>query len=271
MADKSFLTSSDIQREALRVLLAFDGICREQGWPYSLCGGTLLGAVRHKGFIPWDDDIDVSMPRPAFEEFFKTYQDELVEDEFALRTFPRLGDPDPLCFKFVTTRVKVHNRYLKDDDYLWIDVIPIDGLPEDLGQTRQIYKKAERYRRIAELVNADEDQGKTALRQRAKQAFKAFDSKGRISESCKDRLNRLARAIPYGSTDYVGAITWGLYGAGERMTLAGYERKVEVQFEGHSLPALSCWDEYLRGIYGNYMMLPPEEKRIHHEIVAWYA
>lgn len=271
MQTRTFLNSEEIQREALQILLSFDRICQQHGWAYSLAGGTLLGAVRHKGFIPWDDDIDVSMARPDYEAFLATYRGRIIDGEYAMRGFPRPTESEPLYLKYVTQRVRVRNRFLERDDYLWIDVTPVDGLPVEDGATKRIYERAGRYRRIAELLNADPSQGKTMWHQKVKSAFKAIDSGGRISEAYEERLNRLATAIPYGSTGFVGAITWGIYGVGERMPLSGYEHKTALEFEGHRLPAMSCWKEYLSGLYGDYMKLPPPEKRVHHEMRAWYA
>ena len=68
---------------------------------------------------------------------------------------------------------------------------------------------------------------------------------------------------------YVGAITWGLYGVGERMLKSKFEKEVEVEFEGHRFPTFSCWDSYLKGLYGDYMQLPPVEKRKTHDMVAY--
>ena len=90
-----------------------------------------------------------------------------------------------------------------------------------------------------------------------------------LGKSYARKLDALARSVPYGSTGYVGVLTWGLYGVGERMAIEAFENKVDVEFEGHALPAMSCWKEYLTSIYGDYMQLPPEEERKTHRFEAW--
>ena len=83
------------------------------------------------------------------------------------------------------------------------------------------------------------------------------------------KLNDIGQRFPYEDSTYVGVVTWGLYGAGERMLKSEFEKAVEVEFEGHKFPAFSCWDSYLRGLYGDYMQLPPVEKRKTHDMEAY--
>lgn len=88
--------------------------------------------------------------------------------------------------------------------------------------------------------------------------------------NCMKEIENISARYPYNQCDYVGAVTWGLYGIGERMRKDEFERYTTVEFEGHYFKAFSCWDSYLRGLYGNYMELPPENKRHTHKINAWY-
>ena len=71
ISHKIFLTTEDVQKKELDILLAFDSFCKERNIEYSLAGGSLLGAIRHKGFIPWDDDIDVCLSRPSYDSLIK--------------------------------------------------------------------------------------------------------------------------------------------------------------------------------------------------------
>ena len=87
--------------------------------------------------------------------------------------------------------------------------------------------------------------------------------------SALKNIIKLAKRYPYESSEYIGAITAGLYGVGERMKKAEYEVPVEVEFEGYKFQAPSCWDSYLTGLYGNYMELPPAEKRITHTMEVY--
>ena len=83
------------------------------------------------------------------------------------------------------------------------------------------------------------------------------------------RLDALGKRRAFGDTSWVGCVAWGLYGAGERYPVDAWNEMDTLEFEGHEFPVIGCWDEYLKGIYGNYMQLPPKEKRVAHGVRAW--
>lgn len=154
------------------------------------------------------------------------------------------------------------------DTQLWIDVFPVDGLPDDIREVERIYKKRDFYRKILILCGARMGQGKTKVRKYLKYILKPLANLyGK--KRCVDNIEALAAQYPYDEHKYVGDIVWGLYGVGERMLKSEFEKAVEVEFEGHTFPTFSCWDSYLKGLYGDYMKLPPEEKRQTHDMVAY--
>lgn len=260
-----YLSLEEIQQAELEILREFDRICREEGLRYSLVGGTLLGAVRHKGFIPWDDDIDVAMPRPDYERFRKL----TFDGTYALKGFPDEEDEDTLFSKFVDTSIRVKETFLKNDLHLWIDVFPIDGLPSDEREVARIYAKANRCRRLVLASCADLSRGRTRMRRVAKNVLHALDGVFAIGKRSGSALQCLAKRYSYDASPHVGCIVWGLYGAGERLPADAFSHMVEMEFEGELFPAMHCWDEYLSGIYGDYLQLPPEDQRKAHEMDVW--
>ena len=172
--------------------------------------------------------------------------------------------------KFVNVKTHIDAKYAEDEmqQHLWLDIMPMDGLPEDLNEVARIYKKAEYYRKIIGLCNAKLGEGKSAVKKLAKYVLKPL-----ALIYGKDRainhLNNLAMKYDYDSAKYVGAITWGLYGASERMLKAEVDQTTEIMFENNKFSTFSCWDSYLKGLYKDYMKLPPVEKRINHEMIAW--
>jgi lipopolysaccharide cholinephosphotransferase len=263
-----FLTLEEIKTEELNLLLKFDVLCKRRNLRYSLVGGTLLGAVRHKGFIPWDDDIDVGMPRPDFDRFIHCMQGGDAPEGTSLEYLS--GDSEsPVFVKFVNKSIFLKERYAGGINHLWLDVLPIDGMPTDPGKTHLLISKANRLRRLFALSRADVNDGKTTSKRVFKKLFVPVMKKFNCRKYLGHKLDTLSRAIPFGRTGFCGCVAWGLYGVGECYSDNAFDSMDEVEFEGHVFPAISCWDEYLKGIYGDYMQLPPKSERITHELEVW--
>lgn len=269
MTDKQpMLNAAEIKAELLAMLVEFDEFCAHEDLRYSLAGGTLLGAVRHRGFIPWDDDIDLSMPRVDFEKFLTSAKAGHTPD--GLSVVPYSGNWEhPVFVKVVSDTIAVDTRYEDGAGRLWLDILPIDGLPDDMGELEGVYSQADRYRAMVAFCMAHPHEGKTGMKRLLKPILVPFARLVGLLPWASKRLESLAIQREYGSTPWVGAVTWGLYGPGERYPKTGWDEMTELEFEGKEFPAIGCWDEYLHGIYGDYMQLPPVEKRATHEMKAW--
>ncbi len=268
-ANRSLLTLEDMQQESLRILKLFAAFCDEFGLRYSLAGGTLLGAVRHRGFIPWDDDVDVMLPRPDYEHF-RTLSKEMYERTgLILQGYPNVQSKNPSYIALVNPVIKRKSHYFRETYRFGIDVFPVDGLPVDEKEAEKIYKRAKRLRRILQLSFADRSSANSIGRLIVKNAFAFVDSLVSIGRRSEQQLVDLAVRYPYESSSYVGSVAWGLYGTGERMEKEAFENFVPLPFEGHDFNAVGCWDSYLSGIYGNYMQLPPERDRHPHDREVW--
>ena len=260
------LSGEEIKSEELKILIMFRDFCKQNQLRYSLAGGTLLGAVRHKGFIPWDDDIDVCMPRPDYEKLVRTFSAgtniRILSD--SMGTFQ-----SPFA-KIVNTDFIISSKYSEDkfNNSLWIDVFPIDGLPAEQNKVIDIYRKERFFRKILMLTDARLGEGKSPFRKYSKFILKPLARLyGR--QRAIDKMREIALSIPYEEAEYVGIVTWGLYGAGERMKKAEFLRETTVTFENEEFSAFSCWDSYLRGLYGEYMQLPPEDQRRTHDMIVY--
>ena len=263
------LSLEEVKSCELDILLTFDSICKENGLKYYLAGGTLLGAIRHKGFIPWDDDIDVCMPRKDYMRLFKILKTSNLHKNLGVNS-NLLNNFNAPFTKIIDKHTLIECKYSADEynRHLWIDVFPVDGLPNDINSVKAIYDKCDFYRKILTLSEARLGEGTTVLKKYSKYILKPL---ARIygKQRCIDSIEKIAAQYPYDECMYVGIVTWGLYGVGERMLKEEFEKAVEVEFEGYKFPAFSCWDSYLRGLYGDYMQLPPIEKRKTHNMVAY--
>ena len=256
-----------IQLKELDIVRAFVHVCDANGLTYYMVGGTLLGAVRHKGFIPWDDDMDFAMPRADYERFlrglYKQLPDHIKVDHFKF-------DPNVYFYpmKLMDTEVQVTEKRLERFDqisYLSIDVFPIDGFPNDWLK-RKFYKlKFYYYKMLIGFCNVDRLRT-NVKRSRLEKILIRFAEVFQLNKRLKlvkirDRYDRFLRNNSKDCCDLIGDIT-GRYGFKEFVPRSYFGIPKKLVFEDLELAAPSRYEDYLRHIYGDYMKLPPEEDRV---------
>ncbi len=256
---------TDLRQRELNILIAFANFCDEHELNYYLFGGSLLGAIRHKGFIPWDDDIDVAMPREDYERFYQLTKEDGIHSSRYRVIFYR---DDSSCYPFIKiedTTTLVRPKY-RDEKYyygLWIDVFPLDTLPSEQKARHRMFKKALVLRFFAHTASADTSSAESGFRLIIKKLLVPI-----LRCIGIQRLNRIfdSYCAKYQgeSTGQLGNICWAV-GTRESMPTAFLE-KTTVEFEGHTFQTTKHWDYYLSKIYGNYMELPPESQRKVHII-----
>jgi len=251
------LNIEELRHIQLEILDDVDLFCRENQLRYSLCGGTLLGAVRHKGYIPWDDDIDILMPRPDYERFASSYH----SDRNVVLDLRRNG----ACLE-LGLKVCRKGTVMKDVELgrsLWgvnIDIFPVDGLPEDAdAHCARIIRMRNLLTRICPFY-------KLLTQQRTKWFVKYLLKRVRYpyigsSRKLKERIDTLAASYPFGSSRLSGAIL-GNYGEREMIPSEVFLEYGTILFEGREYRCIKGADTYLSALYGDYMTLPPMEKRV---------
>lgn len=265
------LSVDEIKQVELQLLLDFDHLCKKNNLYYTLCGGTLLGAIRHKGFIPWDDDIDVLMPRPDFDRLINNdHIDYSCIPDYAKVVHWKDGSMNYPFMKLVDTRTRMDAKYFNAEmniNNIWIDIFPIDGNPDNPKELRRVYRKSLFLRKLLTLQLAQKGEGKSRFKRIVKPVFIRICSLIPTHFLC-EKIDNLGRKYDFNSVKNIGGIVWG-YGPQERIRKSGYMKPVKVEFEGYTFNAPSNYDEYLTNLYHDYMQLPPEDKRVTHDIVAY--
>ena len=255
------LTIKEIQQKQLDMLKLVIDMFEEKGLRYYLCGGTLLGAVRHKGFIPWDDDIDILIPRPDYDAFVELAKNQPLLPGFEFRSYSLGNSYDPCC-RIYDLKTHVERDYVNDpnDQWLWIDILPMDGCPEDEAELVRMYKDVKKYKKIINLMESRVGKGRNLVKAIIKPVFKAlallFYDKRKLSA----KIDEICRRYDFDTSRTVAGIAYG-YGPQERMDRESFVKPCKFEFEGLELDGPSCYDTYLKALYGNYMELPPEDKR----------
>lgn len=266
MEKPQLLTLQETQQIYLELLVEFDQVCKAHGLRYDLCGGSMLGAVRHGGYIPWDNDIDLSMPRPDYERLLALKKDgalglskhrDLVSERD--ETFPRH------FARYIRHDVKRVSEMAEDWDcpYIGIDIFPLDGIPTDEKAFARQVKKIRRLRRF--LLTSVEKAG-TSRRGKAAAMVKNLYRPILRAIGCfrfAHMLDKECRRVDYETAEYVGIIS-GMYGLKERWRKADMLPQKQFDFEGLSVPGFANYDIYLTNLYGDYMKLPPKDKQVPH-------
>lgn len=249
-----------MQEALLEILTEFDKVCKKYGLRYSLAAGTLLGAVRHKGFIPWDDDTDVYMPRPDYEKFIEIIQNEDALPEYLTYSKDRGKGTYYSFVKLLDTRYKIRTPNHIEVKYLYLDVFPVDGAADTREERIAQFKKERSW-----VVRAGICQWYTMDRWWGFIAYIIgfwFYIGANIftpRSLCVKKMNALARKYEYGTTKWATCHNFGY--PDEAVPTEVYENYSEIEFEGRKFMAVADYDTLLKAMFGDYMQLPPEKKR----------
>lgn len=268
MSDK-LLSQDEIKKAEVDILLMMDEFCRLHKLRYILAYGTLLGAVRHRGFIPWDDDIDIAMPRSDYDKFITLALNGNTPAGCCVQATQLDGFSQSFA-KVINPRVRVesgrNNGSVKE--WLWIDVFPVDGLPESAKARKRLYFKAKVLGTLSIVSQLNPEYRSTFLMRAATVVFSPLAKRTNLSQWASMALDKLARRYQFGSTSFAGLIGWG-FGEREAFPTSYFTDITRLSFEGHFFSAPSKYDDMLKSWYGpDYMQLPPEDKRVTHELVA---
>lgn len=257
------LTLEEVHIETIKHIEYLDQLCEKIGVNYSVCFGTLIGTVRHKGFIPWDDDFDIVMLRPDYDKFVNYCQTHLEElGPYRLMNKDTTeGYPYNLS-RFCDTRYRMESFSQSDAGMgLFIDIYPLDGIGNDPEKARKRIRWKKRLYTIgwtSSIKQTPPPSKKGFILKGAKYLLYLW-AKNKTPRYFFDKFDSLSKVYDYDSSDWVAVVTWdtGFY----PMKKAWIKDCVRMPFETISVRAPKEYDKILKEIYGDYMTLPPVEKR----------
>ena len=258
----------------LDIMKDFASFCEEHNLRYFLDAGTLLGAVRHHGFIPWDNDADVCMPRPDMDIFLSL----LEEKKFMLNDHIMLERPENTLFTFfklsdIRTKLIEYPKTNPYECFVYIDVFCKDGLPENINKAKRICNKSERmhlFHWFYKYSIPAWSKGKSLIKKIiAKTANLFVKNKNRAYFKQKKYIQKINAKYPYESCKYVTTLSNGEF---YRMCLkSNFDGYVTIKFENHNFRIPSGYDNWLKVLYGDDYMTPPsKEKQIVHDVKAYW-
>ena len=270
---KHKIDTNELKKIEFELLCEFHNICEAQGFRYSLGGGTLLGAVRHQGFIPWDDDIDVMMPRPDYDKFLSYCKNNEVP--FRTKSFETDNRYVDMSSKICNPNtILEENDILEEDEKfgVYIDIFPIDGLGKTYKEAKKQFQATSFKRNLliaAQWRKFQKSKTHSWYYEPIRFVFyllAKFINKSKTFEKIQKRY----MDIDFDTVNFVGAVG-GSYREKEILPQQVFIEYTDFLFEGESFKVISAYDTYLSSIYGDYMTLPPEEKRVsHHTFTAYY-
>lgn len=251
-----------MQLNLLEMLMEIDRICRKYNIKYSLDGGTLLGAVRHGGFIPWDDDIDVIMTREEYQKFYRACKNDLDKSKFFLqeyRTDPYYRWGYEKLRRKGTEFVRLGQEHTKGKTGLFVDIFVADNVPDNMIIRRLHLFACFLIRKLLYAEVGMENADSLLLRRWYRLLYRTiprntvFKWRNQIARKCNKKKTELVRhmTFPYKLSRY------GMPGS-------CFDEMQDMEFEGFTFRAFKDYDKYLTALYGDYMSLPPKEDQKPH-------
>lgn len=258
----------EVQEKLLEILLYFHSFCTDHHLNYTLAGGTLLGAARHQGFIPWDDDVDVFMLREDYENLAELWDKYADQSRYSL-----VRSDDKVNIHHSATEIKDNhttfiNKHSMNDDIhhgLMIDVLPLDDVPAN-GLKRTIQTVDALVFCCFNFQRLPEHKGKLTYRmtKTALNLVRSLKTRYRIWKHAENNMIKLGRK----GSGQVASLVEGMKILKERFPREWFENPVTLPFEGVELPVPRDYHQWLTVSYGDYMTPVPEEERVpRHTIV----
>lgn len=252
-----------LQERILEIFVQIDKVCKKNNITYFAIGGTCLGAVRHEGFIPWDDDMDIAIPIEDFARFIRIARKELPE-YLTVHTGNEVERFTPVFIKIMDKRTTFIEEfdapYPKAYKGVFVDVMPISGIPDDKKERKGFYRKLKYLENMNSMRRFPAHDMKSLKGKLALTVLHMFDKIIPVNYFSKKWMEILLK-YPFKNSKYTGYV-WSPKNT-ERLTYKSemFLKQIPKKFESATIMCPIGWDVFLSQMFGNYMEFPPVEKR----------
>lgn len=254
----------EMRSRLVEMVVDIDKVCRENGINLYMSGGTLLGAVRHKGFIPWDDDIDMYLSRPDYEKLIEIMKERNKNSRYKFLAH-EIDDKYLYPFaKYIDTKTLLIEKggYAGVEIGLFVDIFPIDGLGQSVEEAKKQMKRVNPYILMNLSLLVKPWRKEVPFLKNAAIAVLRLIAKIYGANRIHEKMVKIVKEVPYETSKYVGEFIDEIGDKRIMLKEDMYHGYVELDFENVKLKAPVNWDKFLTQFYGDYMKLPPVEKRV---------
>ena len=259
----------DFQKKLVEMLRWLVDFLEKNNLRYYVVEGTMLGAVRHEGLIPWDDDVDIGMPRADYEKLIELLANPV--DHYVIESYKSTAKDYVYAFaKFYDMNTSMTEKLYKNVKRgVYIDIFPLDAWDSNINKARKEVKRIKHSMFWLSITKLRKAVSSNKLKQFV-MSFVILFGKMLTSKLFVNRIIKLAYKNQTDTSAYLGCKSWCIYGDREIIPAEVFSDSVELEFEGEKFKSPIGYDTYLRSLYGDYWQDPPiQNQKTHHTFKAY--